>query len=73
MITFYTVLILQYSISGESLQSKILFPSERECGAAMSSIYHHIYAIDKDSIALCKKTHLISASIRPKARPELLN
>jgi len=73
MITFYTVLILQYSIHGETVQSKILFPSERECGAAMSSIYQHIYAIDKDSMALCRKTHLISASMRPKARPELLN
>jgi len=73
MITFYTVLILQYSISGESLQSKILFPSERECGAAMSAIYKHVYALDKDSVAVCRKTHLISASMRPRPRPELLN
>ena len=67
--TYFTVLILAYSLGGEDLQSKILFPSARTCGDALTAYYEPIRAFDKNSSAHCVQTDVISNSFRPKARP----
>ena len=66
---FYTVLVLSYTIGGDYLQAKVIFPSARACGDALPAYYEPVYAIDRDAIGQCLKTEVISASIKPKRRP----
>jgi len=69
MITYYTVMILSYTLDGEYLQSKILFPNAKACGDALTAYYEPIRAFDSDSMAQCKRTNVMSKTLRPKARP----
>ena len=66
---FYTVLVLSYTLNGDYLQAKVIFPSYRACGDALPAYYEPVYAIDRDAIGQCLKTEVISASIKPKRRP----
>jgi len=70
MITYYTVMILTYTIQGELLQSKILYPSAKECGDALEHVYPTIYKFDKSSIGQCKRTNTISKAMRPRSKPK---
>jgi len=70
MITYYAVMILSYTLEGEPLQSKILYPSAKECGDALKQVYPTIYKFDKDSVGQCKLTDIMSKVIRPRSRPE---
>ena len=67
---FYTVLVLSYTLNGDYLQAKVIFPSARACGDALPDYYDHVYAIDRDAIGQCLKTEVMSASIKPKRRPD---
>lgn len=67
---FYTVLVLSYTLNGDYLQAKVIFPSARACGDALPDYHDHVYAIDRDAIGQCLKTEVISASIKPKRRPD---
>tara|TARA_R110000824_G_scaffold7516_3_gene34069 strand:- start:1027 stop:1266 length:240 start_codon:yes stop_codon:yes gene_type:complete len=71
--TYFTVMILSYTLSGEPIQSKILFPSAKACGDALTTYYEPIRAFDKDSSAHCIKTKMLSMTLRPKARPDKWN
>jgi len=66
---FWTLLILTYSVLGEDIKSVIMFPSMKQCGDAIPAIYEPIRHNYPDSMAQCKPTKILSASIRPKARP----
>ena len=35
---FYTVLVLSYTLNGDYLQAKVIFPSARACGDALQNI-----------------------------------
>ena len=69
MISYFTVMILTYTIDGERLQSKILFPSLPACSAAMDAIHETVDQHYHNTITQCSITHIPSKSIRPKARP----
>jgi len=66
---FYTVLVLSYTLNGDYLQAKVIFPSAKACGDALPDYHDHVYAIDRNAIGQCLKTEVISASIKPKRRP----
>ena len=73
MITYYTVLILGYTLGGEYLQSKILFPNAKACGDALTAYYEPIRAFDRESVAQCYRTDTMSTTIlRPRARPQTM-
>ena len=67
---FYTVLVLSYTLNGDYLQAKVIFPSYKACGDALPAYYEPMYAIDRDAIGQCLKTEVISVSIKPRKRPE---
>lgn len=69
---FWTVMIIQYVVEGEQITTKLLFPTEQACAAAMTPIYKEIYKHYGESLAVCKPTDIPSGSkIRPKARPKI--
>jgi len=67
---FYTVLVLSYTLNGDYLQAKVIFPSYKACGDALLAYYEPVYAIDRDAIGQCLKTEVISTSIKPRKKPE---
>ena len=69
MLSFYTVMVLTYTLEGERLQSKILFPSSQACSDALPDYQDHLYQFDRGAMAACDVTDLPSKSIRPRARP----
>ena len=70
MLKFFTVLVMQYQVNGEELQSKILYPSLEACIEALEPVYEPIHQHFKNTLARCDVTDIPSASIRPRARPE---
>ena len=70
MLEFFTVLVLTYTVGGYEVQSRVLFPSAKLCGDALSAYYEPIYAFDKNSMAQCERTDEMSKTIRPKLRPQ---
>jgi hypothetical protein len=38
--TYWTVLVLTIFVNGQQMQSRLLFPSMKACGAASAVIYH---------------------------------
>jgi len=71
MMLFYTVLVLSYTLNGDHLQSKVIFPSARACGNALPAYYEHVYALDRNAIGQCLKTDTLSGSIKPKRKPNV--
>jgi hypothetical protein len=71
MVEYFTILMLTYSISGETLQSSTVFPSATACGDALPAYYEPVYAFDKNAIGQCKKTDAMSVIIKPKPKPDM--
>ena len=71
MVEYFTILMLTYSISGETLQSSTVFPSAEACGDALPAYYEPVYAFDKNAIGQCEKTDAVSVIIKPKPRPDM--
>lgn len=71
MVEYFTILMLTYSISGETVQSTTFFPSADACGDALPAYYEPVYAFDKNAIGQCKKTDAMSVTIKPKPRPDM--
>jgi hypothetical protein len=69
MISYFTVMVLTYTIDGEPLQSKILFPSHRACSDAMIEVHKAVDQHFTGTMTQCSVTDIPSKSIRPKARP----
>jgi hypothetical protein len=75
--TYWTVLVLTIFVNGQEMQSRLLFPSMKACGAASAVIYHkYVEDVLRDSIAQCEKSALpskgLGVSQRPKPRPAWL-
>lgn len=71
MTTFWTVLILTYTVPGYGdFESRILFPSMRACGDAMLEIYAPMERLYGDSGAKCEESDILSGTMRPIPRPE---
>jgi len=69
MIKYFTIMVITYTANGEDLQSKVLFPSQRACGEALLFWHDEVEKHFPGAVAVCEKTDIPSASIRPKARP----
>lgn len=68
--TFFTVLIITYAFDGQELQSRLLYTSEAACDRAIRQI-ETIIDPRLDVIQLrCARSNLLSASPRPKPRPD---
>jgi hypothetical protein len=61
----WTVLIALYG----DVESRVLFPSEAECSAALQPMQAVLDASYDDVAVMCERSSLLSASPRPKARP----
>jgi len=71
MTEFFTLMIITVTVPGHGqMQSPLLYPSEQACGDALPAVYETIDAHFDDSIGQCIVTNQMSASPRPKARPE---
>ena len=74
MTSYWTILAITFTVNGEMMTSKLLFPTMKSCGAAMNVLYYdHIQTHFKESMAQCEKSELISSELtklpRPKPRP----
>jgi len=67
MTTFFTILILTYSVQGEELQMHMVYETEAKCSAAIA-VAETLVA--EPLAAQCIKSNLISWSPRPQARPD---
>jgi len=67
---FWTVLIALYGVGDGDVESRVLFPSEAECSAALQPMQVILEASYDDVAVLCERSTLLSASPRPKARGE---
>ena len=70
MIEFFTVMVLTYSANGEPLQSKVLFPSQAACCAAMDTFHETLDASFPGTMTQCVVSEIPSKSTRPKVRPK---
>jgi hypothetical protein len=75
--TYWTVLVLTIFVDGQQMQSRLLFPSMKACGAASAVIYHeYVKTYFTNSMAQCEKSALPSKGLgisqRPKPRPAWL-
>ena len=62
----WTVLIALYG----DVETRVLFPSEAECGAALQPMQAILEASYDDVAVMCERSSLLSASPRPVARPD---
>jgi len=71
MTQFFTIMWLTFTVDGHGqMQTGIPYPSQQACGDALPAVYETIRLHYRDSAAQCKPTKVLSASIRPKQRPE---
>ena len=69
--TFWTIMILTFTVPGHGeMQSALLYPSAEACGDALPAVYEIIRLHYPDSMAQCRPTRLLSASLRPKGRDD---
>ena len=61
----WTVLLALYG----DVESRLLFPSEAECSAALQPMLASLEASYDDVAVMCHRSKLLSSSPRPVARP----
>jgi len=69
MLTYYTVLILSYTLDDQQFVAKMMFNSQTECQNTMDAIYPELQKSYTQPMAQCIRSDIASSSIRPKARP----
>jgi hypothetical protein len=68
---FFTLMIITITVPDHGeLQTVLLYPSRQACGEALPAVYETIRPHYPSSGAQCHVTPQLSASPRPKARPE---
>ena len=71
--TYWAALILTYTVTSGvtsyEATSTVYFKDMKTCSVASDVIYPVILAQSRDSMAQCKRTKLVSDSIRPMPRP----
>jgi len=69
MTTFWTFMLISFtSPQHGTLDTALLYPSQQACGEALLVVYPTIERYYPDSMAQCRSTRQLSASVRPKAR-----
>ena len=73
MTTFWTIMWITFTVPDHgTMQTVLLYPSQKACGDALTEVYPTIERHYPSSDAQCRPTALLSASPRPKARPEVI-
>ncbi len=71
MVEFFTALLIYYPLQEDEMISVVWFDSYAKCEKVLRSDALHILYEDKSDVHIaCDKTHVMSKSIRPKARPK---
>jgi len=71
MTTFWTIMLITFTVPDHgTMQTILLYPSQKACGDALTEVYPTIERHYPDSAAMCRPTRLLSASVRPRARGE---
>jgi len=69
MTEFLTFMLITFTSQQHgTLDTALLYPSEKACGDALPAVYETIEQHYPDSAAMCRSTRQLSASLRPKAR-----
>jgi len=68
--TTWVLLIALYTIDGEPVESRLLFPNQSDCSDAISSMQQILSRSYDDVAVLCQRTNILSSTVRPVARPE---
>lgn len=69
MTTFFTVMIVTFSINNEEAQMRLLYTSAMACGNAIEAVEAAMDPALTIEMVQCKRSNLISGSPRPKPRP----
>ena len=71
MSQFWTFMLITFTTPEHgTLDTALLYPSEKACGDALLVVYPTIEQHYPISMAQCRATGELSASLRPKARGE---
>ena len=71
MTEFFTFMLITFTSQQHgTLDTALLYPSEKACGDALPAVYETIRQSYPDSMAQCRSTRQLSASVRPKARDD---
>jgi len=71
MTTFWTLMWITFTAPDHgTMQTVLLYPSQKDCGEALLEVYPTIDRHYPSSDAQCRPTRLLSASVRPRARGE---
>jgi len=65
--TFFYALIIEYTLQGHPLQTRMYFENSKACSDALQAAEALSDALEAD--LFCENTGKLSASIRPKLRP----
>ena len=69
MTTFWTFMLITFTTPEHgTLDTALLYPSQKACGDALLVVYPTIEQHYPISMAQCRPTRLLSASVRPRAR-----
>jgi hypothetical protein len=68
--TFYTILVIAYTVAGEPAATRVIYTSEAACGNALATIAQTADPAWRDVSYHCQQTGVLSATPRPKARGE---
>ena len=60
---FFTVLMALYAVNGEDVESRLLFPSEAECSAALQPMYAILEVSYDDVGVMCQRSMLLLSLI----------
>lgn len=69
MVTFFTVMVITFSLDTEEAQMRLLYTSEMACSEAMQTIETVIDPTLEVEMIQCQRSNLISRAPRPPARP----
>ena len=73
MTKFFTIMWITFTVPDHgTMQTILLYPSQKACGDALTEVYPTIERHYPSSDAQCRPTAQLSASPRPKARPEVI-
>jgi len=68
--TFYTILVIAYTVAGEPAATRLIYTSEAACSAAIVPMSQTADPAWRDVSYHCQQTGVLSATPRPKARGE---
>ena len=72
MTEFFTLMLITFTVPGHGeMQSVLLYPSQQACGEALPAVYESVRVHYPNSMAQCRPTRQLSASVRPKARGDM--